>query len=173
MVRCITCNVYHMRHFCKFFLLFGMILYCRIQLPVVYKQRDVRRCSFRWSIPPSFDYVWNSSIDMAMSTPSCSYCVWNRYFQNHSSILSNLLLIAWFDTHEFSRLPCSNNKMNDDAVYANRFRYQLTMFEVFIFIRLSRLLDTHIAYEIAIQKSPQVTALIAGFDLSSRTVVIG
>ena len=50
--------------------------------------------------------------------------------------------------------------MYDDAVYANRFRYQLTMFEMFIFIRLSRLLDTHVAYEIAIQKSPQVTALM-------------
>ena len=50
--------------------------------------------------------------------------------------------------------------MYDDAIYAYRFRYQLTIFEVFIFIRLSRLLDTHVAYEIAIQKSPQVTALM-------------
>ena len=50
--------------------------------------------------------------------------------------------------------------MYDDGVYANRFRYQLTMFEVFIFIRLSRLLDTHVAYEIAKQKSPQVTAMM-------------
>ena len=50
--------------------------------------------------------------------------------------------------------------MYADAVYANRFRYQLTMFEVFIFIRLSRLLDTHVAYEIAIQKSPRVTAFL-------------
>ena len=151
------------------FLLFSMI--CRIQLPVVYKQRDVRRCSFRWSIPPSIVYVWNSSIEKAISTPSCSYCVWNRYFQNHSSILAYFLLIAWFDTLEFDRLPCSNNKMYDDAVYANRFRYQLTMFEVFIFIRLSRLLDTRVAYEIAIQKITTGNCLDAGFDLSSRTVV--
>ena len=37
----------------QIFLLFSMILYCRIQLPAVYKQRDVRWCSFRWSIPLS------------------------------------------------------------------------------------------------------------------------
>ena len=46
----------------QMFLLFTMILYCRIQLPVVYKQRDLRWCSFRWSIPPSIDYVSSSSI---------------------------------------------------------------------------------------------------------------
>ena len=142
------------------FLLFSMILYCRIQLAVVYKQRDVRRCSLSWSISPSIDYVWNSSIDRTISTPSCSYCVWNRYFQNHSNILPNFLLIEWFDMLEFNRLPCTNNKMHDDAVYANRFRYQLTIFEVIVFIRLSRLLDTHVAFEIAIQKTPQVTALM-------------
>ena len=42
--------------------------------------------------------------------------------------------------------------MYDDAVYAGRFRYQMAMFEVRILIWLSRLLDTHIAYEIAIYK---------------------
>ena len=49
--------------------------------------------------------------------------------------------------------------MNDDAVYAGRFRYKLTMFEVIVSIELSRLLDTHVAYEIAIYKSPLVTGL--------------
>ena len=39
----------------QIFLLFSMILYCRIQLPAVYKQRDVRWCGFRWSIPLSID----------------------------------------------------------------------------------------------------------------------
>ena len=38
----------------------------------------------------------------------------------------------------------------DDAVFDDRFRYQLTMFEVCILIGLTRLLDTHVAYEIAI-----------------------
>ena len=40
--------------------------------------------------------------------------------------------------------------MYDDAVYVGRFRYNLAMCEVFILIELSRLLDTHVAYEIAI-----------------------
>ena len=62
--------------------------------------------------------------------------------------------------------------MYDDAVFADRFRYQLTMFEVFILIWLSRLLDTYVAYDIAILK--QITTdnwLDAGNDLSCRTVV--
>ena len=77
MVRCITCNVLHMRQFCRF-------LYC----------------------------------------------------------------LAWFDTVEFNRLPCPKNEMYDDAVFANRFHYQLTMFGIRVLIWLSRLLHAHIAYEI-------------------------
>ena len=45
------------------------IWYFRIQSLAESKQRDVRWCGFRWSIPLSIDYVWNSSIDMAVSTP--------------------------------------------------------------------------------------------------------
>ena len=59
-------------------------------------------------------------------------------------------MFARFDTVEFNCLPCSNDKMYDDAVYADRFRYQLTMLEVVVLIGLSRLLDTDVAYEIAI-----------------------
>ena len=77
MVRCITCNVLHMRQFCRF-------LYCS----------------------------------------------------------------AWFDTVEFNRLPCSKKEMYDDAVFAIRFRYQLTMFGIRLLIWISRLLHAHIAYEI-------------------------
>ena len=132
------------------FLLFSMIWNCWIQLPSVSKQGDVRWCGFRWWIPLSIDYDWNSGVDRAISTPSCSYCVWNIYCQNYRSILPNFLLLAWFDRFEFNRLPCSNNKMYDDAVYPDRFLYQLTMFEVFILIGLSRILDTHVDYEIAI-----------------------
>ena len=40
--------------------------------------------------------------------------------------------------------------MYDDIVFADRFRYQLTMFEVYVLIWLSGLLYTHIAYEIVI-----------------------
>ena len=60
---------------------------------------------FRWSISLSIGYVWQSGIDWAISTPSCSYCIWNRWCQSHSSILPNFLLFVWFDTFEFNRLP--------------------------------------------------------------------
>ena len=134
----------------QIFILFSMIWYCRIQSPAVSKERDVRWCVFRKSISLSIDYVWNSCIDMEFSILSCSYCICNRYWQNHRSILPNFLLFAWFDTLEFNRLQCSNNKIYDDADFADRFRYHLTMFWMRILIRLSRLLNTHIAYEIAI-----------------------
>ena len=42
--------------------------------------------------------------------------------------------------------------MYNDVVFHVRFRYQLAMFDVYILIGLSRLLVTHIAYEIAIYK---------------------
>ena len=84
----------------------------------------------------------------AISNHSSSYCIWNRYCQNHPSIQQNFLWFAWCHTVEYNRMPCSNNKMYDDVVFADLFRYQLTMFEIRILTELSRLLDTHIAYEI-------------------------
>ena len=77
MVRCITCNVFHMRKFCRFF-----------------------------------------------------YC------------------LAWSETVEFNRLPCPNNEMYGDAVFAVRFRYQFAIFGMPVLIWLSRLLHAHITYEI-------------------------
>ena len=82
---------------------------------------------------------------MANSILSCSYCICNRYWQNHRSTLPNFLLFAWFDTQEFNRLPCSNNKIYDDADFADRFRYQLAMFAIRLLIWLSWLLHDHIA----------------------------
>ena len=75
MVRCITCNVFHMRKFCRY-------LYC----------------------------------------------------------------LAWFDTVEFNRLPWPNNKIYDDADFADRFRYQLGMFRIPVLIWLSWLLHADIGY---------------------------
>ena len=37
--------------------------------------------------------------------------------------------------------------MYDDAVFADRFRYQLAMFRIRVLIGLSQLLHDHIAYE--------------------------
>ena len=149
MVRCITCNVLHMRPL-QIFMLFSMIWYCRIQSSAMFTLQDIRWYGFRWSIPLSIGYDWNWSIDMAITTPSCSYCIYNRWCHNYRSILLNFLLLAWFDTIEFNRLPWSNNKIYEDAVFADRFRYHFTMIGMCILIRLSRHLGTNIAYEIAI-----------------------
>ena len=123
-----------------------MIWYFIVQLPAVSKRQDVRWCSFRRLIPLSIDDVWNSFTDRAISHHSCSYCIWNRYCQNHRSILPKFLMFAWLDTVEFNRLPCPNNKMKDDMVFADRFRYQFTKFKECTLIGLSRLVGTHIKY---------------------------
>ena len=66
-------------------------------------------------------------------------------------------MFAVFDTVEFNRLPCSNNSMYDDAVYAGRCRYKLTMFGMCILIGLSLRLDTHIAYKYLHKTSSHIT----------------
>ena len=83
---------------------------------------------------------------MAISILSCSYCICNWYWQNHRSILLNFLLFAWFVTLEFNHLPCSNNKIYDDADFANRFHCELAMFGIRVLIWLSWLVHAHIAY---------------------------
>ena len=82
----------------QIFLLFRMIWYCRIKSPAVSKEQDMQWCCFRWSIPLSIDYVWNSSIDCAISTPSCSYCIWSRWCQNHSKHSAEfpIVCIIWY-----------------------------------------------------------------------------
>ena len=52
------------------------------------------------------------------------------------------------DTVEFNRLQCPNDKMYDDVVFADRFRYSLAMLWNRLLIGLSRLLHANIAYEI-------------------------
>ena len=56
--------------------------------------------------------------------------------------------LSWLYTAEFNRLSCPNNKMYDDAVFADRFRCQLTMLEIHEVIGLSRLVHANIAYDI-------------------------
>ena len=145
MFRCFTCNV-TCAAILSIFILFSMIWYCRIQSTAVSKERDVRWCGFRYSIPLSIDYVWESCINMDISILSRSYCICNRYWQNHRSILPNLPLFAWFDTLEFNRRPWSNNKIYDDADFAFRFRYQFAMFGIRVLIWLSSHLHAHISY---------------------------
>ena len=63
-----------------------------------------------------------------------------------------LYCLAWFDTVEFNRLPCPKKEMHDDAVSANRFHHQLTMFGIRVLIWLSRFFHAHIAYVIDTDK---------------------
>ena len=63
-----------------------------------------------------------------------------------------LYCLAWFDTVEFSRLPYPKNEMYDDAVFANRFHYQLTMCGIRVLLWLSRFIHAHIAYVIDTDK---------------------
>ena len=129
-----------------------MIIYGWIQSTAESKRQDVRWCSFRWSIPLSIDYVWESSMESVISIPSCSYSIWNRYCQNHCRILPDFLLFVWFHAVEFNRLPCSNDNVYENVVFADRFRYPLTMFRNRALIGVSRLLHDHIAYEIHTSK---------------------
>ena len=156
MVRCITCNVFHMRQLCRFD--YCLAWFDTVELnclpspnnemhdDAVFADRFWRQWTM-FGIRVLICYLYDYWYVMTSSWPCC---IWNRYCQNHRSILPNLLLFAWLDTVEFNRLPCSNNKMYDDVVFDDRFRNQLAMFEVCILIWLYRLLDTHIAYEIAI-----------------------
>ena len=57
-------------------------------------------------------------------------------------------------------------QMCDDEDFADRFRYQLTMFGIPVLIRLSRLPRTHIAYEIDTAK---ITAAL--FSISYFLVI--
>ena len=118
-----------------------MIWYGWIQSPAVSKLQYERGCSFLWSIPLSIDYVWESSIDRVISTTSCSYCIWNRFCQLHCRILPNFQLFLWFYTVKFNRLPCSNDKMYEDVVFADLFRCPLTMIGNRVLIGLSRILN--------------------------------
>ena len=148
MVRCITCNVLHMRQFCRFLYCLGWfdtVEFNRLPCPNNEMYDDaVFADRFHYQLT----MFGISCIDMAISILSCSYCICNRYWQNHRSILPNFLLFAWFDTLEFNRLPCSNNKIYDDADFADRFRYQLAMFGIRVLIWISPLLHAHIEYEI-------------------------
>ena len=59
-----------------------------------------------------------------------------------------LYCLVWSETVEFKCLPCPNNEMYGDAVFAIRFQYQLAIFWMRVLIWLPRLLHARIACEI-------------------------
>ena len=98
---------------------------------------------------------------------SCSYCIWSSYCQNCRWIPPNFPLFGTirFDTIEFNRLPCPNDKAYEDEVFADRFRYQLTFFANGVLVSISRLLRSHTAYVIAAAK---ITAEICWISIVWR-----
>ena len=153
------------------FSIFSMIWYCRVQSPAVSKPQDVRWRSFRWSNPLSNAYVCESCVDRI-----------TRFLRAHiayeidtAKIISEFCRISYclYDLIRLNSIVChvQTTRCTDDIVFARRFRYQLTMFVVSVFIRLSQLIDIHIAYETVIQKITTGNWHDARNDLSCRTVV--
>ena len=116
-----------------------------------------------------------SLIDSVISCLRLKCVYWLGYIDYHAHIVYDIATakiaaadfcrilhyLEWFGTVELNRLPCPNNKIYDDEVFADRFRYQLNMFEHRVLVRLSRLLHAHMAYEIAVAK---ITAEICGIS---------
>ena len=111
----------------QIFRLLSMIWYCRVQSPAMSKRQRWTMMQFSLIDSVIHWYLWESCIDRIISTPSCSYCIWNRYCQNHRRIMLNFQLLVWFDEVEFNCMPYPNDKMYDDAVFADAFRYSLAM----------------------------------------------
>ena len=65
----------------------------------------------------------------------------------YTSIVQIFLLFIMICKVEFNRLPCPDNEKCDDAVFADIFRYQLTMFGIRVLLGVSPFLHAHIAYE--------------------------
>ena len=119
-----------------------------IQLPEVFKRQDVQWCRFRWSIPFSIDYV-GSVCTERLSRLFHSHIVYEIAIAKITAEFTRISQCsAWFDTVEINRLSFPSDKMCDDNVFADRYRYQLTKFEILVLARLSRFLHAHIACEI-------------------------
>ena len=61
--------------------------------------------------------------------------------------------------------------MYDYEVFTDRFRYQMTTFEVYILIALSGLLHDHNAYEIIVSKITTASLQDVGNDFPCRNVL--
>ena len=150
MVRCITCNVWHLRQFCRF-------LYCLAWFHTVEFNR--LPCSNN-KICDDADFAARFRYQLDMF--GIRVLIWLSWLLHAhiAYITDGAMIIAAFCRisyclHDLIRLDSivgyvQNNDMYDDMVFNDRFWYQLTMFEVCIFTGLSRLLCTHIAYEISI-----------------------
>ena len=129
-----------------------LIWYARIQSSAMFNQQDIRWCGFRWSISLSIGYVWNSGMiwlswilhahiayitdGAKISAAFCriSYCLHDfiRFISIVGDVQTTRCTMTWF-----SMIDSDINWVCLKCVHCT-------------FMGLSRLLDTHIAYEIAI-----------------------
>ena len=70
----------------------------------------------------------------------------------YAEILLIFLLFSMIWNCRIQSPACPKNEMYDDAVFAIRFRYQMTMLAIRLLIWLCWLLHAHIAYEIDTDK---------------------
>ena len=143
MDRCTTYNVFHLRQFCRFF--YGLAWFDTVEFNRLPCPNNKMYAILADLIPQSIGYVWNSSFDTAISTPSFSYCIWI----DTAKIIAALLRITYFVMIWYRWIQLYAIVKQQDVRWCDfddRFRYQFNLFEVFILIELYRLLDTHIAY---------------------------
>ena len=65
----------------------------------------------------------------------------------YAAILQIFQLFSMICYYRIQRMPWPNNKMYNDAFFANRFRYQLSMFRILLLIGIYRLIHAQVAYE--------------------------
>ena len=94
----------------------------------------------------------------------------NSYETDTDKIIASFCRIsycfAWFFTVELNYLSRPNDKIYDDVGFADRFRCQLTMYEAYLLIELSRILDTHISSEIVYIKNHQLVTGMMRWSIS-------
>ena len=167
MVRCSTCNVFHMRQFCG--------CYCCLAWfdtlnSIVCCVQSIRYMMMKFSL---IDTVFNCLL------LKCVY--WYGYLDYQAHVVYEIAIaditaeyrrtiryLAWFGRVEFNRLPCLKDEIYDDQGFSGRLCCQLTMFEIRVLVRLSRVLRAHIPYEIAFAKITaeicRISHCLAWFD---------
>ena len=147
-----------------------MTWYAWIQLSAMFKQQGVRWCDFRWSIPQSIDYIWNSSIGLSRLLYAHI-----GYETNGAKMIKAFCRISYclHDLIRLNSIVCHVQRARCTMMWFSMIdsHINLLMFEVCVLIGLFQLHDTDIAYEVAIWNITTGNWLDAGNDLSWRSVM--
>ena len=120
---------------------------CRLEKTMYDNEVFIHRCCYQLTMFGIPLFIWLSSLLHARIAYVIDIAKMIAAFCRINYCLHNLIRL-----NSFNRLPCPNDKMYDDKVFTDRFRYEITMFEVCILIRISWLLHAHVAYEIVLTK---------------------